>query len=304
MFVNSQIRILIRDQCYSKLCCSDLSVGGCSPKVSIPAITNVPCMHKCHIPLCYFLSWLHGDVQDFSVKPHFVLSLWQASKMTALDATKELLQTRAMGATNAMQFIETITEQSRVVEQEVEIGRVQRLLFAKQSPFIPHAQIDKWLPQFDQNHYGFKQRFQSLLFRGDSSTGKTSRGLALFGPSQTVKVSCQGLPEGCLPSIRHYDRSCHRAILWDEIRPDQILQNKEVFQSGPFVITLGQSACNQHAYRVWLYQVAHILCANAFATTVPEGLDSEADEEWLQTNLVVLSLPAGRKWYVETASSA
>ena len=127
--------------------------------------------------------------------------------------------------------------------------------------------------------------------------GKTQRGMDLFGPEQTMQVNCQGLPAGCLPSIANFDRSKVKSIPWDEIRVDQVLGNKELFQATNRVVVLGQSACNQHRYEVYVYQTAMILCSNYFPMSVAEGLGCKSDEDWLQKNIVRAELPPGQAWF-------
>lgn len=84
------------------------------------------------------------------------------------------------------------------------------------------------------------------------------------------------------------------------MRPDQVLGNKEVFQSGAHLVNLGQSQCNQHSYSKWLYGIAHVLCSNCFPMTVQEGLSME-DAEWLNKNVMPAVLPEGQKWFFETS---
>ncbi len=88
------------------------------------------------------------------------------------------------------------------------------------------------------------------------------------------------------------------AILFDECRADQILLNREFFQSGVYPQSLSQSACNQYAYQLWVYQVAMIICANDLKMTEAEGL-SCSDVEWLRANVVVVTLPEGHSWFLK-----
>ena len=88
--------------------------------------------------------------------------------------------------------------------------------------------------------------------------------------------------------------------MWDEVRPDQILGNKEVFQSGAHVVHLGQSQCNQHMYSKWLYGTAHVLCSNFFPSRLQEGL-SEEEAEWLGKNVFPAVLTKNEKWYFNKA---
>jgi len=78
------------------------------------------------------------------------------------------------------------------------------------------------------------------------------------------------------------------------------LRNKMVFQAGVDPVGLGQSACNQHAYTVWLFGIPMILCSNDFQLkTRDDSPMLEVDEEYLENNIVDASLPEGVLWYVD-----
>ena len=87
------------------------------------------------------------------------------------------------------------------------------------------------------------------------------------------------------------------------MRPDQVLGAKEVFHSAAGVVSLGQSNCNQFAYDVWLYGIAHILCSNAFAISEEEGQSAE-DADWLSSNIIDITLPPGQCWYFGNARAS
>ena len=141
------------------------------------------------------------------------------------------------------------------------------------------------MQQFDAANDGVKHRFKSLGLFGGSKTGKSTKALSLFGIEATLKVRCEGLGRGVIPSIADLDRKVHRAILWEGIRADQVLGAKEVFQSAPWVVSLGQDNCNQFAYEVSLYGIAHILCSRSFPMMECEG-QSKEDAKWLMSNIL------------------
>ena len=41
-------------------------------------------------------------------------------------------------------------------------------------------------------------------------------------------------------------------------------------------------------------------CSNDFPMTVEEGVKNEQDAEWLRANVVVVDLPDGETWYVQS----
>ena len=211
-----------------------------------------------------------------------------------------MLSSRARGALQAMQTIEATVLQQEKVDQQDEIARVQEILGKTLTSFRPDPRVDSFMSQFEPGEYGTTHRHLSLGLFGGSQIGKTQKGVSLFGLAQSFKVNCQGLGPGGIPSIAGFNRAKHRCIIWDEVRPDQVLGNKEVFQSGAHLVNLGQSQCNQHSYSKWLYGIAHVLCSNCFPMTVQEGLSME-DAEWLNKNVMPAVLPEGQKWFFETS---
>ena len=48
---------------------------------------------------------------------------------------------------------------------------------------------------------------------------------------------------------------------------------------------------------MWVYQIAMIICANELKMSEADGLSS-SDAEWLSSNVVVVTLPAGQSWFL------
>ena len=199
-----------------------------------------------------------------------------------------------------METVQTTTQKEQLESQREEVLRVQKRLMSALAHFRSHPRIEEFTSQFDGHNYAIKHRFKSLGLFGASQTGKSLRALSLFGMEATLKVSCEGLPPGIIPSIARLDRTVHKAILWDEIRPDQVLGAREVFQSSAWVLSLSQSNCNQFKYEVWLYGIAHIFCSNHFPMTQAQG-QSAQDADWLTGNILDIMLPPGQTWFFGNA---
>ncbi len=171
--------------------------------------------------------------------------------------------------------------------------------------FRDHPQIQKFLAQFAREGKRKAARFKFLLLRGPSQSGKSLKAESLFN-FKALRVNCQGLEGGALPSIKEFVPKVHKAIIWDEINHVQVLNNKLVFQSGPKPVTLAQSACNAFSYTKMLYAVPHVLCSNDFRMeNTPGQKDLREDElDWLKSNIIEASLPADQKWYLPKAGSS
>ena len=238
--------------------------------------------------------------QDFSVEPKWILELFQQRKVSATDASEHIIRSRGRGAVSALSHLDVLSNKEKMLDMRAEIEKVQESLSRGMSTYREHPIISDWLDQYKQDNYGVKSRFTSLLLTGPSRIGKSWKALSLFGASATLKVNCQGLPVGVLPSLSGFNRNQHKAILFDEVRPDQVLGNKELFQAGAWPVALAQSNCGAFAYSVWVYSTAMILCSNFF----PLGSDEQSAEEadWLKANIAHAWLPEDQKWFLRYSS--
>ena len=254
--------------------------------------------HVSDRPRCVFSERIHNDaLQDFPVRANIIWNQWSARKMSAAQCAHELVRCRDRIAPSCLQALDVISRRETLLDLESEMVAVQTALEERQHGFINHPAVEDWMRQFLVEHYGIKSRFMPLALLGGTQIGKTSKAMSLFSVARTLKVSCQGLPNGVLPSLSNFDRHRHRAILFDEARTDQVLCNRELFQSSQYAQKLSQSLCNQHSYGIWNYGTAMILCSNLMPTCVAEGLCPE-DAEWMETNIVCVRLAPGQRWYL------
>ena len=179
-------------------------------------------MHK----LCFF--FIHYRTQDFSVSVSIIWNQWKAQKMTDAECERDLVRCRDRAAPMALTALDQIRKRTKILELESEVEKVQRNLEAQQRAFRTHPEVEKFKLQFSPTTYGMLSRFKCLLLVGGTQQGKTSKGMSLWGPSQTLKVSCGNCGIGILPSLGTFDRAKHAAILFDEIRVDQVLQSREL----------------------------------------------------------------------------
>ena len=211
---------------------------------------------------------------------------------------RDLLRCRDMRAPQAVAAFDFLSKKEGMLGLQDEIARVQDELVSRQRPFLSHPSIEQWQLQFSPDQYGLRQRFSILALVGGSQQGKTSKGMSIFGMSKTLKVSCKGCPRGVLPGLSKFDRKRHVAIVFDECRLDQILDNREFFQASVYPQHLSQSLCNQYSYELWIYQTALIVCCNHLPMTEAEGLDP-SDADWLSSNVIRVTLREGQTWYLK-----
>jgi hypothetical protein len=246
------------------------------------------------------MKWLHVSsvtVQDFQVSVTLIWTQWRAGKMDGDTCLSELIRCRDPRSPQSIASLELIIRKEKMLYLQQDIRTVQCSLSKQQRPFIEHPMIQEWMQQYSVEKYGKVSRFKILALVGGSQQGKTSKGVSLFGIEHTLKLGCQSLPEGVLPSVAGFDRGRHKAICFDECRTDQILANREFFQACQFVQSLSQSLCNQNSYDVWAYQTAMIVCSNFLPDSEELGL-SPQDADWMTANVILVKLAAGKTWFM------
>jgi len=238
-------------------------------------------------------------VQDYAVDSTFIISLWRSRKITDEGAKRDLIISRCRNGLRLCQDIESTVVKERGMAQRYFMNQYKATLSAQMCGFRENRAIDMWIKQYTEDNRGNLMRYITLLFRGGSQQGKTQKAKSLFGDAHTLLVNCQGLGS-FLPNLTKLNDPDEKfkCITYDEIVPKQVLENKQVFQAGNELVALGQSNCNQHKYEIWPYGIAMVCCSNNFPMTVGEGLDSEEDAEWLQSNVAVVELEDANTWYI------
>ena len=229
------------------------------------------------------------------VSHKMIIGFWRVRKLSHEQCIEDLLLSREPSCLRLISLVENV----RIMETDKARGASRAcllsLLVASLGAFRAHKNIDCFLAQFIEAQTKPCFRFKTLLLRGRSRMGKSQRAVSLFGVHGSLIVNCQGL-NSSLPSLRHFIRGQTLCIIFDEISAEQVLANKLIFQAGPWPVTLGQSACGQHAYTLDLYAIPMICCSNDFKTTVQDGLSVEA-ADWISENILEASPPEGLAWY-------
>ena len=237
---------------------------------------------------------VYGE-SNYQACVHYILpptcpwKLWQQGKMGSRMLQRELLRTRDVRAPTLLTALSSIREEERAALEEEEMQRLLARLEAEAAPSKEYDIVNTWKEQYMQlhgeNNGRLPRRFKFLVLNGPSRMGKTVFAQRLFGVESTLMVDCQGVD---VPSLRSFDRSRHKAVVFDEICDSAILNCKKMFQAGVDVNELSQSTCNQHAYRRWLYGIAMIVSCNTWL----QGPLRETDKAWLLENSIVLDVTA------------
>jgi hypothetical protein len=245
-----------------------------------------------------------GDAcQDYLVPLKAIHELWAMGKMSHDSARHTLITSRCIGADKLHKFIDWTESCELNIHTTSHAEILKQKLEGTLDTFRSHPKILEWQRQFEAASKDRALRFMPLLLQGQSQSGKTRKAISLWGHARTMVVNCQGL-QNHLPSLKEFDPQRHSCILFDEVNSRQVLSNKMVFQAGVDPVTLGQSACNAHSYKVWLHAVPMMLCSNDFQMEDRPGQRMAAEDvEWLVANICDASLPPGQPWYFPRAAA-
>ena len=234
--------------------------------------------------------------QDVIPSARFIMQEWQVRKLSHAQAIEDLYLSRDRGLLAAVNLVTRVMEQEETAARKERVATRFKRLRASMFSFRSHAVIDEFLGQFRdvENSAGF--RFKLLLLRGKTRSAKSQRAASLFGFERTLLVNMQGLGAN-LPCLRKLSKKNFDSVVFDEATHEQVLANKMLFQAGPWSVSLGQSACGQHAYELDVYGVPLILCSNDFKLYEHEGLTKE-QSSWLRGNILEAVLPPNAEvWY-------
>ena len=219
--------------------------------------------------------------KHFGVKWNMIKNLWSMKKMTHDAARREVAAARdRVGA--ALRDIRDAeqAESAQVVSVRATAARVQTSM----RPFQPLSRgMLNLLSQFASDAGSAAssrtRRFKALVLDGPSRTGKTERCLSFFGTDATLVVNCQTAAE---PNLHAWLGGQFSSILMEETGWRLLWMNRQLFQSGPHCILLGQSQCQEHAYSVFLHGTPLMLTSNDFWT----DCSSFEARQWIEANIV------------------
>ena len=134
-----------------------------------------------------------------------------------------------------------------------------------------------------------------LAFVGGAMQGQRSKALSIFGVDKTLVVQCLFSPKGALPDMSAFISGQHLAILFEDIRLDQILENRAFF-APPSQPQLPESLWNSGVIEVYGYQTALIASTSHLPCTESDGL-SEGEAFWMNLNIRKVTLEEGETWF-------
>lgn len=216
----------------------------------------------------------------FPIQQEWVTNLWQCGKISSDTASQEYLK----GKKHIKNFLQNVEFHSQclkdhIIAQKKAAAEEALLPLQKRAKTIGLVETE-FLPQFARPM--FRRKF--LVLTGPSCVGKTCYATSFAGPSKSLIVDCGAADQ---PDLRLFDPLHHESIIFDECHASTVANNRKVFQGTTQTVSLGHSATNVFAYRVWLYGIKMIITSNRWYEDVAELQPS--DQAWLHHNSIVIN---------------
>ena len=255
-------------------------------------------MYYCQAPKIgqVFSSGSAQPFANFPVSSKMVVDLWKAHKMTTSMAQTEILKTRDSVPRWFQELLKTHAQEAERDNAVAVTGALEQhrmsafkeataceVLFLKQFGHLPLTRIPGERGCDPVLQAPSLRRYKFMVYDGKSRTGKTERAIAWWSDRRTLTVNAQGTTT---PSLRDYDPSLHRAIVYDEGSWMLAAKNRMMFQSGPRSVKLAQSNCNLECYDILLYGAPQIITSNHFwSAWNEEDPDHREARDWLEANM-------------------
>lgn len=223
---------------------------------------------------CIFQGGSHVPFEDYGVQPHNIFMLAQSNKMLFQDARRELAKI-PLGIARNIEHLER-WHRERCAEKQREYQEWhQRQLQHERRPWRRLPLVEVWLLQYRQS----LSRYRFLVLDGPSRMGKTQYARALCREGGVLELNMAG---GAQADLREFDPLQHELLLFDECTPQQVLQNKKLFQAGPAMVQMGTSTTNMYAFAVYVAGMKFVVSSNVWAQELRRL--TVADAEWIMQN--------------------
>ena len=160
-------------------------------------------------------------------------------------------------------------------------GEADSWLRSTLRPFKRYDVVDAWISQYAL----VCRRYKFLVLQGPSQVGKTlfARNLSTPCFHGMLEVNCASRDE---PDLRAYRLRQHGLILFDDIVPQQVVSQRQLFQADCARVQMGRSAIHMNSYEVCMWRTKIVLVSSDWDVHVSQL--SAADQHWVNTNSFVL----------------
>ena len=224
-----------------------------------------------------FTKYTHTPMQDYAVNPNWIGQLAGAGKISA-GMEREMYVKIGSGLTRRLQDLDRRQRELGSMALQKHIERRQAELETQVKPFREIEAVTKWLERVGQTSW----RKPILVLEGASGLGKTEYAKRLFGhPRFCYEVNMAKNDDF---SLKDFNPSVHKMILWDEAAPTLVSNQRKLFQCPPCWVQLGASATGCHSYNVWVNDAAMVVSSNKWADLMQKL--PHKDALWIQQNTV------------------
>jgi len=220
--------------------------------------------------------WAAGGVGNYRVEGRWIDDLWSEHKLSNAVYLRYAELVR-VDFTKRRVWHDAVASQIRSRKLDAEVQSRERALVAQYAEWVPVPAIDAWRYSLRD----LKSRYDILVLRAGSKSGKTERAKSLF-PFVWEQV-IEDLPA---PNLRSHNPDKDDAILLDNVNSaDFILSNRGLLMARNVVHELAQTSTGLFTYPCYLHRVPII---------VTMDVEKEwPDSDWLNKNCVVVELAQG-----------
>ena len=279
----------------------DCVVLGTTPHRSLGILTITQCRSSRNFSGLYYtvapkVGTLTVDTNcnaftGFPVVPQWILTMLQSQKMTYAIAREQLIRC-ARDVVRTTGIVDKWRQELQAAFMKEHEETVQEHLELHRRSFVSIPEVNDWC----EDHKVVRFRYKFLVLNGESGLGKTQYALGLVPRGRSLELNMAATDT---PDLKLYDPVLHDLILFDEMKAQDVLLHKKLFQAPASMLSMGNSATNCHAYTRWLHQKLLVVSTNRWNVEL-EQLKS-VDVEWLKANAVVIQIHAPL-WVVEDAS--
>ena len=196
----------------------------------------------------------------FLVNPGWILNMVQSVKLDAAVA-RELLVRCGNSSRHLKELQVTETELERLAVT-VAVKQAAQELGSSLKEWKTYELVTEFQAQFLQTRH----RYKFLVLSGPSRLGKTVFASSICPTTlETLELNCAA---GTEPDLRAYRLSRHGLLLFDEIRAEQVMAQRKLFQAQSAPVQLGCSATNCYSYEVFVWRKPFVLCSNTWHASV------------------------------------
>ena len=131
-------------------------------------------------------------------------------------------------------------------------------------------------------------RFKPIVLLGDVSKRDWRHAVDVSGP-EVFQVECSRLKGTDCPNLQGFERDLYSRVVFENIRYETVLNNKQMFTSPMPSVELNDS-CLLECCPQWFYMVPMVLWMDEFHSTDDTRLSSQC-VNWLDNNVFLVQPP-------------